>query len=42
MLYRGVKDYVLTENVLARRIPGASSIVRFGQRGLNTAAPGLE
>ena len=42
VLYRGVKDYVLTENVLARRIPGASSIVRFGQRGLNTAAPGLE
>ncbi|MGA8047977.1 MAG: hypothetical protein WCA30_17085 [Dermatophilaceae bacterium] len=42
VLYRGVKDYVLTENVLARRIPGASSLVRFGQRGLNTAAPGLE
>ena len=42
VLYRGVKDYVLTENILARRIPGASSLVRFGQRGLNTAAPGLE
>jgi hypothetical protein len=42
VLYRGVKDYLLTENVLARRIPGASSLVRFGQRGLNTAAPGLE
>ncbi|MCA1783439.1 MAG: hypothetical protein ABR500_00150 [Dermatophilaceae bacterium] len=42
VLYRGVKDYVLTENVLARRIPGASSLVRFGQRGLHTAAPGLE
>ena len=42
VLYAGVKDYVLTENVFARRIPGASSLVRFGQRGLNTAAPGLE
>lgn len=42
VLYRGVKAYVLTENVFARRIPGASSLVRLGQRGLNTAAPGLE
>jgi hypothetical protein len=42
VLYRGVKAYVLTENVLARRIPGASSLVRLGQRGLNTAAPRLE
>lgn len=42
VLYRGVKAYVLTENVLARKIPGASSLVRFGQRSLNTAAPGLE
>ena len=42
VLYAGVKDYVLTENVFARRIPGASSLVRFGQRGLSSAAPGLE
>ena len=42
VLYRGVKAYVLTENVFARRIPGASSLVKFGQRSLNTAAPGLE
>lgn len=42
VLYRGVKAYVLTENVFARRIPGASSLVRFGQRSLNTAAPRLE
>jgi hypothetical protein len=42
VLYAGIKDYILTENVFARRIPGASSLVRFGQRGLNTAAPGLE
>lgn len=42
VLYRGVKAYVLTDNVFARRIPGASSLVRLGQRSLNTAAPGLE
>lgn len=42
VLYHGVKSYLLTENVFARRIPGASSLVKLGQRGLNTAAPGLE
>lgn len=42
VVYSGVKRYVLTENVLAKRIPGASSLVRLGQRGLGAAAPGLE
>lgn len=42
VLYHGVKSYVLTENVFARKIPGASSLVRLGQRGLTTAAPRLE
>ena len=42
VVYSGIKSYVLTENVLARRIPGASSLVRLGQRGLGAAAPGLE
>ncbi len=42
VLYHGIKAYVLTENVLARRLPGASSMVRLGQRGLNAAAPRLE
>ncbi|HYN28962.1 MAG TPA: hypothetical protein VES95_03690 [Dermatophilaceae bacterium] len=42
VVYLGLKSYVLTENVLARKIPGASSLVRLGQRGLNSAAPKLE
>ena len=42
VLYQGVKAYVLTENVFARKIPGASSLVRFGQRSVAAAAPGLE
>ncbi|HQR26064.1 MAG TPA: hypothetical protein PLP61_03395 [Nocardioides sp.] len=42
VLYHGVKAFVLTENVVARKIPGASSLVRLGQRGLSSAAPGLE
>jgi hypothetical protein len=42
VVYSGIKSYVLTENVLTRRIPGASSLVRLGQRSLGAAAPGLE
>jgi len=42
VVYYGVKNYLLTENVLAKRIPGASSLVRLGQRSLTAAAPGLE
>jgi hypothetical protein len=42
VVYNGVKSYLLTENVLTKRIPGASSLVRLGQRGLGAAAPGLE
>lgn len=42
VLYHGVKAFVLSENVLARKLPGAQSLIRLGQRGLNSAAPGLE
>lgn len=42
VLYQGLKGYLLTENVLARKVPGASSLVKLGQRGLNSAAPKLE
>ncbi len=42
VVYYGVKNYLLTENALAKRIPGASSLVRLGQRSLTAAAPGLE
>ncbi len=42
VLYQGIKAFVLTENVFAKNIPGASSLVRLGQRSLNAAAPKLE
>jgi hypothetical protein len=42
VLYLGIKAYLLTENVFARRVPGASALVRLGQRGLSSAAPSLE
>lgn len=42
VLYHGVKAFVLSENVVARKVPGASSLIKFGQRSLNSAVPGLE
>ena len=42
VLYHGIKDFVLTENMLAKNIPGASSLVRLGRKSLNVAAPKLE
>ncbi|MFN8475824.1 MAG: hypothetical protein U0822_26830 [Anaerolineae bacterium] len=42
VLYHGIKDFVLTENMLAKNIPGASSLVKLGRKSLNVAAPRLE
>jgi hypothetical protein len=42
VLYLGLNAYVPTENVIARRVPGASSLMRLGQRGLSSAVPALE
>jgi hypothetical protein len=41
-LYHGIKKYILKENILARRVPGASSLLRFGQSAFSSASPGLE
>ncbi|WP_423225670.1 hypothetical protein [Candidatus Amarolinea aalborgensis] len=41
VLYRGIKAFVLTENTLAKNIPGASSLLRMGQNALNAGAPTL-
>ncbi len=42
VLYQGIKNYLLTESVIARKVPGASSLMKLGQSALNTAAPRLE
>lgn len=42
VLYQGVKGYLLTENVVARKLPGASTLVKFGQKTMSAAAPNLE
>jgi len=42
VLYHGIKTYLVTENAIARKIPGASSLFRMGQNAITSAAPGLE
>lgn len=42
VLYYGIKNYLLTESVIARKVPGASSLMRLGQSALSSAAPNLE
>jgi hypothetical protein len=42
VLYHGLKNYLVTENAMVRRIPGASSLVRMGQNAVRSATPNLE
>ena len=42
VLYHGIKGYLLSENSLTRKIPGASSLMKLGQSALNSTAPQLE
>jgi hypothetical protein len=42
VLYHGLKDYLLTENAVVRRVPGASSLLRMGQNAMRSATPNLE
>lgn len=41
VLYHGIKNYAMTESPVVRRLPGASSLMRFGQSAMDTAAPNL-
>lgn len=41
VLYNGLKQYLTNENLITRRVPGASSVVKLGQSALGSAAPGL-
>lgn len=42
VLYQGIKNYVQSENVIAKKVPGAAALMRFGQNAVNAAAPTLE
>lgn len=42
VLYQGIKNYLQTENLIAKRVPGASKLMRLSQQAVNSAAPKLE
>jgi len=42
VLYHGIKGFVMTENGFAQKIPGATSLLKFGQSALNAASPQAE
>lgn len=42
VLYHGIKDYVLTENAVVKKVPGVSSLMKAGAKTLNKAMPKLE
>ncbi len=42
VLYQGIKNYLQAENVIARKVPGASTLMRMSQNAINSAAPKLE
>lgn len=42
VLYHGIKDYIVTENPLVKNVPGVSSLMKLGAKGINKAMPKLE
>ncbi len=42
VLYHGIKTFLVTENGMARSIPGASALLRLSQNALNATAPQME
>lgn len=42
VVYQGIKNYLQAENVFARKLPGASALMKMGQSAINSAAPKLE
>lgn len=42
VLYHGIKDYITTENVVMKKMPGVSKLMKAGADRLNKAVPSLE
>jgi hypothetical protein len=42
VLYQGIKNYLIADGGIARRVPGASSLMKLGKGALTTAAPNFE
>jgi len=42
VLYHGIKDYITTENVVVKKVPGMGALMKAGAKSLNKAMPKLE
>lgn len=42
VVYQAIKSYLQEENLIARKVPGASTLMKMGQSAISTAAPKLE
>jgi len=42
VLFTGIKDYLLTENILAQKIPGLASLIKLGKFAVNKTMQPLE
>lgn len=42
LLYQNIKDYVLEENVIAKKVPGASSLLKLGKGMMDRVGGGIE
>jgi len=41
-LFSGIKEYLLTENILAQKVPGLASLIKFGKFAVNKTLHPLE
>jgi hypothetical protein len=42
VLYTGIKDYLLAENIIAQKVPGVSSLIKLGRFAVNKTMHSLE
>lgn len=42
ILYTGILDYLLSENILVQKVPGLSSVIRMSKDAVNHVMPSLE
>lgn len=42
VLYKGIRDYLLTENIIVQHVPGISSLIKIGKNAVNQNLPRVE
>ncbi len=42
VLYTGIREYLITENIIAQNVPGVSSLIKMGKNAVHYTIPALE